>query len=105
MYAVPRPTCKRSAPARQCDCIPHNRRKALSVVYLVALIAVCMALFGALAEAVWSMSRKPAWSQPRLTLSPMITMERRTHLLPFVGKDRRRATTADPHSEVDKLAA
>ena len=76
----------------------------MSVVYLVALIAVSMALLGALAEAVWSLSRNPAWSEPRRALTPVITMERRTQALPFVGVDRR-ATAMDPHSEVDKLAA
>jgi len=76
----------------------------LSVVYLVALIAVCMALLGALAEAVWSVSSQPAWSEPRRALSPVITMERRTQALPFVGVDRR-APTIDAHSEADKLAA
>jgi hypothetical protein len=76
----------------------------LSVVYLAALIAVCMAALGALAEAVWSLSRKPAWSAPRRALSPVITTERRTRALPFVGVDRR-TTTMGLHSEVDKLAA
>ena len=76
----------------------------MSVVYLVALIAVCTALLGALAEAVWSVSRKPAWSEPRRALSPVVTMDRRTRALPFVGVDRR-AHTVDTHSEVDRLAA
>ena len=76
----------------------------MSVVYLVALFAVCMTLLGALAEAVWSVSRKPAWSEPRRALTPVITVERRTQALPFVGVDRR-APTVGAHSEVEKLAA
>ena len=77
----------------------------MSVVYLVALIAVCMALLGAFAEAVLLVSRKPAWSEARRALSPVITMERRTLALPFVGVDRRAPAAMDPHNEVDKLAA
>jgi len=84
---------------------PNNRREALSLVYLVALIAVSMALLGALVEAVRSVSRKPAWSQPRLALSPVIQIDRRTQRLPFVGVDRRRAAMADAHGEIDRLAA
>ena len=76
----------------------------MSVVYLAALIALCMALLAALAEAVWSLSRKPAWSEPRRALSPVITMDRRTLALPFVGVDRR-TTPEGLDSEVDKLAA
>jgi hypothetical protein len=41
---------------------------------------------------------------PRRALSPVITTERRTQALPFVGVDRR-TTTMGLHSEVDKLAA
>jgi hypothetical protein len=77
----------------------------LSVVYLVALTAVSMALLGALIEAAWAVSRKPAWSQPNHALSRVITVERRAQTLPFVGVDRRRATAVDPHGEVDRLAA
>jgi hypothetical protein len=77
----------------------------LSVVYLVALITVCMTLLGALAEAVWSVSRKPAWSQPRHALGPVIWIDRRTQALPFVGVDRRCATMIDRHGEIDRLAA
>ena len=77
----------------------------MSVVYLVALMAVCMTLLGALVEAVWSLSRKPAWNQPRHVLGPVISLDRRTQALPFVGVDRRRTTMIDPHSELDRLAA
>lgn len=77
----------------------------MSLVYLAALMAVSIALLGALAEAVWSVSRKPAWSEHRQTLSPVITTERRTLALPFVGVERRRASTADPHGDIEKLAA
>ena len=77
----------------------------MSLVYLVALIAVSMALLGALVEAVGSVSRKPAWSQPRHALSPVIQIDRRTQSLPFVGVDRRLCATAAPHSEIDRLAA
>jgi len=77
----------------------------LSLVYLVALIAVSVALLGALVEAVTSVSRKPAWSQPGHALSPVIQIERRTQRLPFVGVDRRGATVADAHGEIDRLAA
>jgi hypothetical protein len=77
----------------------------LSVIYLVALTAVSMALLGALIEAAWAVSRKPVWSQPNHALRRVITMERRTLTLPYVGVDRRGATAADPHGEVDRLAA
>ena len=76
----------------------------MSVVYLVALIAVCMTLLGALAEAVWSVSRKPAWSEPLRALRPVITTERRTLALPYVGIDRR-TPAMESRSEFDKLAA
>ena len=77
----------------------------MSLVYLVALIAVSMALLGALVEAVGSVSRKPAWCQPRPALSPASQIDRRTQRLPFVGVDRRRVAVAVPQSEIDRLAA
>jgi len=76
----------------------------LSLVYLVALIAVSATLLAALAEAVWSVSRKPVWGQPANVLTLVRTVERRTQDLPFVGAERRRAAV-DPHTEVEKLAA
>jgi hypothetical protein len=72
---------------------------------LVALIAVSMALLGAFVEAVGSVSRKPAWSQPRPALGPVFQIDRRTQRLPFVGVDRRRVVMADPRGEIDRLAA
>ena len=101
--AVSRPTGKRSARhAARLD--RHKSEKTLSVVYLVALIGVSVALLGALADTVWSLSRKPAWRAPRHGLSAVVTLERRAQALPFVGADRR-TEAKDSHSEVDRLAA
>jgi len=76
----------------------------LSLIYLIALIGVSLALLGALAESVWSVSRKPAWSQPRHAFSVVTTVERRAQALPFVGADRRHA--APMHQvEAEKIAA
>jgi len=76
----------------------------LSLVYLVALIAVSAALLAGLAEAVWSVSREPIWGQAARVLTLVPTSDRRTQDLPFVGVERRRAAV-DPHTEVEKLAA
>jgi hypothetical protein len=91
--------------ARRAFASTNNRRNALSHVYLVALTTVCITLLGALAEAVWSVSRKPVWSTQRHSLHAVATVERRTQALPFVGVDRRQAFAVDPHAEVEKLAA
>jgi len=76
----------------------------LSFVYLVALIAVAIALLAGLAEAVWAVSRKQTWGQPSTELTLVSTEERRKQNLPFVGRDRRRAAVK-PLAEVDKVAA
>ena len=76
----------------------------MSFIYLVALIAVSVALFGVLAEAVWSVSRKRTWGHPVRELTLVNTVERRTQNLPFVGRDRRRAA-AELQAEVEKVAA
>jgi hypothetical protein len=77
----------------------------LSVVYLIALIAVCMTLLAAAAEAIWSVSCKPVWNQSRHELRTVQTQERRTQDLPFVGAERRRATALDPDTTLDEIAA
>jgi hypothetical protein len=79
----------------------------LAIVYLIALIAVCTALLGALAEAVWSMSRTPVWARPRHVprLLEVSTHDRRVKSLPFVGADRRRGVEDARQTEQDKLAA
>jgi hypothetical protein len=79
----------------------------LSFVYLVALIAVAIAMLAGLAEAVWSVSRKQTWGQPSTELTLVTTEERRKQDLPFVGRDRRRAAvdTETKVGEVDKVAA
>jgi len=77
----------------------------LSLIYLVALIGVCVVLVAGLADAVWSVSRKRSWGQPTAReLTLVTTVERRTQNLPFVGRDRRRAAAA-PQTEVDQMAA
>ena len=76
----------------------------MSLIYLIALIAVSTALLAGLAEAVWSVSRTPAWGQPARMLGLVVTMDRREQSVPFVGADRRRATV-DPHTEVERIAA
>jgi hypothetical protein len=77
----------------------------LSVVYLIALIAVCLTLVAAAAEAVWSVSRKPVWTQSRQALHLVTTPERRSQDLPFVGTERRRAPAPDTQTAVDEIAA
>jgi len=78
--------------------------KALSLIYVVALIAVALALLAGLAEAIWSVSRKPSWGEPARELTLVETVERRKQNLPFVGRERRRAAV-EPQTEVDKVAA
>ena len=84
----------------------HNNPEEidLSFIYLIALIGVSLALFCALAEAIWSVSRKPAWNQPRHALSVVTTWDRRSQALPFVGVDRRHAAPAD-QVKAEKIAA
>lgn len=81
-----------------------DRRADLSFAYLIASVAVCTALVGALAEAILTVSRKPVWAQPRRRLSAVTTRERRTQSLPFIGADRRRKAETEL-AEQDKLAA
>ena len=76
----------------------------MSFVYLVALIAVAMAVLGALVEAVWSVSRKPVWGEARRTLSLVSTVERRTQSMPFVGSERR-ADATDSQLQSERIAA
>ena len=76
----------------------------MSLIYLAALIAVSAAVITGLAEALWSVSQRPAWSQPTRALTLVRPQERRTQNLPFVGVERRRVA-ADPHAHVEKLAA
>lgn len=63
----------------------------MSIVYLLALAAFCMVLFGVLFEGVVSVSRKPVWGRGARMLSLVETEDRRDHQLPFVGQDRRQA--------------
>ena len=67
----------------------------MTIVYLVALIAVYVVFFGVLFEAVVSVSRKPVWisSMPKLAL--VETVDRRKQRLPFVGQDRRQPAVGD----------
>ncbi|HET7524782.1 MAG TPA: hypothetical protein VFK10_02465 [Burkholderiaceae bacterium] len=76
----------------------------MSLIYLLALIAVSAALLAGFAEAVWSLSRKPAWDSSARALTLVRTVDRRAQQLPFVGAERRRAAV-NPRSEVEKLAA
>lgn len=67
----------------------------MTIVYLVALIAVYVVFFGVLYEAVVSVSRKPVWvsSMPKLAL--VETVDRRKQRLPFVGQDRRQPAAGE----------
>ena len=67
----------------------------MTIVYLVALIAVYVVFLGVLFEAVVSVSRKPVWisSMPKLAL--VETVDRRKQRLPFVGQDRRQPAVGD----------
>ena len=78
----------------------------MSTIYLIALTGVSLALLGALAESVWSLTRKPVWSEPRQFLRAVTTVDRRLHLLPYIGVERRRtAAQTQAKAAVEKLAA
>ena len=78
----------------------------MSVIYLIALIAVTVALLAWIGEAVWSVPRKPAWDKPTSELTLVNKVERRKQSLPFVGRDRRRAAVKpQTATEVEKVAA
>ncbi|MEQ1805645.1 MAG: hypothetical protein ABL900_09730 [Burkholderiaceae bacterium] len=62
----------------------------MSTLYLIALAAVCVAILGALIEAVLSVSGSKAWPARRPILTLATTIDRRGQNLPFVGEDRRR---------------
>jgi hypothetical protein len=67
----------------------------LSTLYVMALVAVFVALIALIADAVVSVSRQPHWTlvqRPRLTVVP--TVDARQQDMPFVGRERRRAGTA-----------
>ena len=79
--------------------------KALSAVYLIALVGVGVSILWLLVEAVVSVSRKPCWETQvfrSLTLVP--TEERRKEQLPFVGVNRRTEPAA-PAVAGDRKAA
>ena len=79
--------------------------KNLSLIYLAALIAVSLALLGALVEAVWAVTRKPVWGEPRRTLAVITTMERRTQSMPFIGTERRHAAGPEERADKGRIAA
>jgi hypothetical protein len=63
----------------------------LSIVYLMALTAVCVVILGVMWEAVVAVTRKPVWSEARMpTLRLVVSSDRRTEALDFVGAERRR---------------
>jgi uncharacterized membrane protein len=63
----------------------------VSVIYLIALIAVAVILVCALCEAVVAVGRKPRWGvAQRLSLSLVDIPERRVQDLPFAGRERRK---------------
>lgn len=64
----------------------------LSTLYLIALGAVCVAILGALIEAVLSVSGPKAWPARRPVLTLASSVDRRVHELQFVGEDRRRGS-------------
>ncbi len=65
----------------------------MSIVYLVALTAVCVVFFGVFLEAVVAVSRKPVWPSTPHLLTLVDTVDRREEQLPFVGQERRDAQT------------
>ena len=108
MLATERTHCReRHATPTRTERSDHEQKeleKALSQIYLVALIMVALALLAGLADAIWSVSRRPTWGVPAPELTLVETVERRQQNLPFVGRDRRRAAVkAQP--EVDEAAA
>ena len=77
----------------------------MSFVYLVALIAVSTALIGALAEAVLALSRKPVWAESSRKPGLVVSQDRRTQSLPFVGAERRRNLARALQARQDNRAA
>lgn len=78
----------------------------MSIIYLLALLAVGLAIVAVAADSIITVSRRPRWAeptaQPALQLVP--TAERRRERLPFVGPDRRmpaNAAVAEPVSSTD----
>ena len=71
----------------------------MSIVYLIALAAVCVVFSGVLLEAVASVSRKPVWPSTPHTLALVETVDRREHQLPFVGQERREAEVETDSAE------
>ncbi len=68
----------------------------MSVIYLLALVAVGLAIAALTLESVLSVSRKPRWAHPIAgpSLRVVATADRRQHDLPFVGPDRRQSAVA-----------
>ncbi len=80
----------------------------MSYFYLFAMAGVALVLLTLIAEAIWSVSRKPRWGEGRVRLSIVETIDRRTQQLPFVGAERRRTTESAAHAadeSQDRLAA
>ena len=76
----------------------------MSIVYLVALAAVCVILLAVMADAVRAVSRKPVWHSAQMPrLQQVETVDRRTQTLPFVGTERRQAENATVHTEAQDL--
>ncbi len=73
----------------------------MTIVYLVALAAVCVVFLGVLFEAVAAVTRKPVWHSARHTFATVEKMERAETWvrpavqLPLVSQDRREAVATE----------
>lgn len=67
----------------------------MSIVYCLVLFGVFVALLAVTWDAVRSVSRPPEWSRPAHQEVADGFVERRQQSLPYVGRERRVAATAD----------
>lgn len=61
----------------------------MSLIYLLALVGFALVMLAVMIDAVMSVSRKPSWTENRVALREVVTVERRIQTLHYVGIERR----------------
>jgi len=69
----------------------------MEILYGVLMFGVALMLLAGLVEGALAVSKKPVWQSARfpVLVTAVVTVDRRTHQLPFVGVDRRKLATSE----------
>lgn len=77
----------------------------MSLIYLLALVGFALVMLAVMIDAVMSVSRKPSWTENRVALREVVTVERRIQTLPYVGIERRAGGVDEQVPETLKQSA